>query len=140
MTVQSILKQKGRRVQTMTPEALVSDAARVLSDQRIGILVVCDERNKVVGVLSERDLVRAIAERAVSIAELRVSDLLTRDIVTCTPHDTPHDTPQDVMRAMNERGFRHMPVVEDGELKGLISSGDILQYMLWGKREWTRPR
>ena len=126
MTVQSILKQKGRRVQTMTPEALVSDAARVLSDQRIGILVVCDERNKVVGVLSERDLVRAIAERAVSIAELRVSDLLTRDIVTCTPHDTP----QDVMRAMNERGFRHMPVVEDGELKGLISSGDILQYML----------
>ena len=126
MTVQSILKQKGRRVQTMTPEALVSDAARVLSDQRIGILVVCDERNKVVGVLSERDLVRAIAERAVSIAELRVSDLLTRDIVTCTPHDTP----QDVMRAMNKRGFRHMPVVEDGELKGLISSGDILQYML----------
>ena len=56
MTVQSILKQKGLRVQTMTPEALVSDAARVLSDQRIGILVVCDERNKVVGVLSERDL------------------------------------------------------------------------------------
>ena len=61
-----------------------------------------------------------------SIAELRVSDLLTRNIVTYTPHDTP----QDVMRAMNERGFRHMPVVEDGELKGLISSGDILQYML----------
>ena len=126
MTVQSILKQKGRRVQTMTPEALVSDAARVLSDQRIGILVVCDERNKVVGVLSERDLVRAVAERAGSIAELRVGDLLTRDIVTCTPHDTP----QDVMRAMSERGFRHMPVVEDGELKGLISSGDILQHML----------
>ena len=126
MTVQSILKQKGRHVQTMTPEALVSDAARVLSDQRIGILVVCDERNKVVGVLSERDLVRAVAARAAAIVELRVGDLLTRDIVTCTPHDTP----QDVMRAMSERGFRHMPVVEDGELKGLISSGDILQHML----------
>ena len=69
---------------------------------------------------------RAIAEQPETISELRVSDLLTRDIVTCAPHDTP----QDVMRAMSEQGFRHMPVVEDGELKGLISSGDILQYML----------
>lgn len=134
MKVEDIVQGKGHKVITISPDTSVVGAAEILHGKRIGILVVCNEALRVQGVFSERDVVRAVAETPDRLATLKVKDFLTRDVVTCTRKDKL----QDVMRTMTERRFRHMPVVEDGELKGLISIGDVLKHLLKGAKSDQR--
>lgn len=125
MSVGEIVRTKGSEVLTTLPEASVVDVARLMSDRRIGLVVVCSEGGRVLGVISERDIVRAVAVDTDKITDLAVEDLYTRDVKTSKPSDDARET----MRIMHEGRFRHMPVVEHGNLKGLVSVGDILEYL-----------
>lgn len=126
MLVRSILKAKGRDVFSVSPHVTVIEATKELKAKRIGALLVCDAEDVIVGVLSERDIVRALAERGAAILEQPVSSLMTRRLVTCDPDDNV-DT---VMGLMTERRVRHIPVVEDDRLYGLISIGDAVKFRL----------
>lgn len=126
MNIASVLSDKGRKAIITTPAVRIDDVASKLCEYRIGYLVVCDEANVVVGVLSERDIIRAIAERKNRVGELTVADLMTPDPITCAPADDPAV----VLKTMTQRGFRHMPVIEDRKLKGIVSSRDIIKHLL----------
>lgn len=126
MGMGNVISAKGRHVVTVAPGASVTEAARKLREYKIGLLVVCDDMGAVVGVLSERDLVRAIAERDGNVTGLKVEALMTRDPLTCNLGDSPAE----VLRTMNSNGFRHMPVLDKGRLKGLVSSRDVLWHLL----------
>lgn len=125
MSVGEIIRTKGSEVLTTLPEASIVEIARMMSDRRVGLVVVCSEGGRVLGVISERDIVRAVAMNQDNLSMLAVEDLYTRDVLTCMPSDDARET----MRIMHEGRFRHMPVVEHGNLKGLISVGDILEYL-----------
>ena len=122
MIVAHILASKGRDVATTTPDKTISAAVAELSARRIGALVVM-ERGRLVGIVSERDIVRAIGLRGAGILDDPVSSIMTRDVVTCSESDTVNG----VMTRMTRRRFRHMPVVERGKLCGLVSIGDVVK-------------
>ena len=126
MGMAKVLSDKGRRVVTTTPETLVPAAAQQLREYKIGLLVVCDGDGEVVGVLSERDLVGAVADGGGQISNMKVEALMTRDPITCDMDDSPYE----VLHTMNREGFRHMPVLKGGKLKGLASSRDVLKHLL----------
>lgn len=123
MLIESIIRGKSHDVATTTLEALVTDVAAILYENRIGIIVVCSEGGRVLGVLSERDIVRAVSQWPEHLPTLQVSQLYTEDPITCTLKDETAE----VMAIMNEKKFRHMPVVEHGSLIGVISIGDLLK-------------
>jgi CBS domain-containing protein len=123
MHVGRILKEKGSDVVTTEPERTIAETAKLLDRHRIGAVLVLGADGSVAGVLSERDVVRGIArhgERALSMA---VRDLMTREVIVCEPKDTV----QDVMGLMTHRRIRHVPVVEDGRLVGIVSIGDVVK-------------
>ena len=126
INVEDIIRIKGSEVVTVSPDTTIVAAARLLTEKRIGVLIVRKAEEEVIGVLSERDIIRAVGEYGVRAPEMMVEALMTRDLVSCKPRANPHD----VMRVMNERGFRHMPVVEKGDVKGLVSLGDLLRHLL----------
>ncbi|MFU1479195.1 CBS domain-containing protein [Roseovarius sp. C7] len=127
MLVQQILKAKGDdKVITIKPGTLVSDAARILADRRIGGLVVSDDGKQIQGILSERDIVRSLAVRGASCLSDRIDDMMTRNPVCCARGDTSDQ----VLTRMTEGRFRHMPVVEDGELVGIVTIGDVVSSRL----------
>ena len=126
MGMAQVLSDKGRQVITTTPDTLVPAAAQQLQEYKIGLLVVCDDGGKVVGVLSERDLVGAVAQGGGQISAMKVEALMTRNPITCDMDDSPFD----VQQTMSKEGFRHMPVLKDGTLKGLVSSRDVLKHLL----------
>ncbi len=126
MKVESILKTKGRDVITVPPEASVAEATRLLKEKRIGAVVVSGDGTTVQGILSERDIVHALVEHGGGALEMRVSDLMTRDVVTCSPEDSIGN----LMAQMTERRFRHLPVVEGGSLCGMVSIGDVVKNRL----------
>ena len=126
MHVQTILKIKGSDVVTVRPEVTIAALARLLDAKRIGIVVVCEDADDVIGVISERDIVRGIRDHGERVATMRVADLMTRNAAICTPDETV----KQAIALMAERGVRHLPVVEDGKLRGLVSVGDMLKY-LW---------
>lgn len=127
MLVQQIMASKASdRVVTIEPEARLTDAAQVLAAERIGTLIVTEDGKTALGVLSERDIVRELGRRGSVCMEDRVSDIMTRDIVTCTRKETAVD----VMRKMTDGRFRHMPVVEDGVLVGIVTLGDVIKSRL----------
>ena len=123
MHVADILKVKGTDVVTIVPDETVAATARLLNAKRIGAILVCDANGKVVGVISERDIIRGIAVNGERALEMQVRDLMTREVIACKPTDTIAE----VMKMMTMRRFRHMPVIEDGELKGIISIGDVVK-------------
>ncbi len=128
MTVAKILQSKGTEaVVSITPDKKVSDAALMLSEKRIGSLVVSSDGTHAEGILSERDIVREIGKRGPGCLSELVSDMMTRDVVTCTKGEKA-----DVALAKMTKGrFRHMPVVgEDGLMVGLITLGDVVKYRL----------
>ena len=125
MGMAKVLSDKGRQVVTTTPETLVPAAAQRLKDYKIGLLVVCKGEGEVVGVLSERDLVGAVADGGEQISGMKVDALMTRDPITCDMDDSPYG----ILHTMNREGFRHMPVLKDGKLKGLVSSRDVLKHL-----------
>ena len=128
MKVREILEHKGRRVVTIRPDATISTAVHRLALERIGALVVSEDGGSIAGILSERDIVRALVEDGGAIMGLdrRVADLMTTGVRTCGPDDNV----KSVMGDMTRHRFRHMPVVEDGRLAGLVSIGDVVKSRL----------
>lgn len=127
MLVQLILKSKANgTVFTVKPDAKVSEAAEILAKNRIGTVVISSDGAKAEGILSERDIVREIAVGGAGCLDEPVQHYMTRKLVTCTRQDNA----QDVMRKMTEGRFRHMPVVEDGALVGLVTLGDVVKAQL----------
>jgi len=123
MTVKAILARKGTEVMTIEPGAKLANAVLALSQHRIGALVVTGADRRVVGIVSERDIVRMLAEHGCQALENPVSEIMTRKVVTCTERDTVAD----LMEQMTEGKFRHVPVVEQGRLAGIVSIGDVVR-------------
>ncbi len=128
MNVETILAGKGRDVLTIAPDAVIADAVRLLGAKGIGAVVVSADGKMVAGILSERDIVHGLAEHGGALLVRRVDELMTRDVETCSGRDTD----QEVLALMTERRFRHVPVVEDGELVGIVSIGDVVKSRLDG--------
>jgi CBS domain-containing protein len=127
MTVAKILKSKGYdNVVCIAPEKTVADAALVLSEKRIGSLVVSSDGKTPLGILSERDIVREIGRRGPGCLTERVDAMMTTRLVTCTRDDRADA----VLSTMTEGRFRHMPVLHDGVMVGLITLGDVVKYRL----------
>ena len=126
MTVARILAGKGRGITTVPPGATLRDVVDVLAAKHIGALIVVDEGRAMVGIVSERDVVRAIARRGVDALEDSVSDHMTREVVTAAETDSVVETVQ----KMSKGKFRHMPVLERGQLAGIVSVGDAIKYRL----------
>jgi CBS domain-containing protein len=124
MTVQKILKLKGEGpVFTVLPTASVANAVEVLSSRRIGAVVISKDGTDVLGILSERDIVRELGRRGATCLSDTVDKVMTSKIVTCQRTDKANE----VMRIMTEGRFRHMPVMEDGKMIGFISIGDVVK-------------
>jgi CBS domain-containing protein len=126
MNVETILRNKGSAVATIAPHATVRDAAALLPRERIGALVVSGDHARVDGILSERDIVHGLADRGASLLDATVDALMTRRVFTCTPLDSVGD----LMAMMTERRIRHIPVLRDGMLAGIISIGDVVKHRL----------
>ena len=126
MSVAALLTNKPTSIITATPGMPICDAAKLLSDNRIGAVVVTDGEQHVAGILSERDIVRGLAAHGASVMTQPVSDLMTAPVETCTRSETVDD----IMRRMSEGRFRHMPVTEGSKLVGVISIGDVVKHRI----------
>ena len=126
MTVHSILTRKGSTVCTIEPTASIVDAAKSLADHGIGALVVMGEEGQTVGIISERDIVRAVSAMGGAALETPVAEVMTRKVTICSRNDKLVD----LMRRMTEGKFRHFPVVEEGRLVGIVSIGDVVKSRL----------
>ena len=124
MQVRHILRGKGRDIVTIASDASLADAARLLADKKIGALVVKGAAGALAGIISERDLVRAIAVRGAAALDDSVAGHMTRDIQTCVECDTV----EMVMETMTRGRFRHVPVLDEGDrLCGMVSIGDVVK-------------
>ena len=124
MHVASILEVKGQAVETVRIDATLMTAARRLSSKRIGAVVVTDKSGDIAGIVSERDIVHTLAKEGVAALDWPVSEVMTRDVLTCTAGDTIDQ----LMSRMTARRCRHLPVVSDGALAGIISIGDVVKH------------
>lgn len=123
MTVKQILDQKGRDVVTVNPSMGTEDAVRFLADNKIGAVVVTGAGGKIAGILSERDIVRAVASKGADALAMPISSIMTSKVQTCTETYTINQ----VMEMMTNGRFRHLPVEENGMLVGIISIGDVVR-------------
>ena len=123
MTVKTILSRKGRNVVTIEPSATLEAAITTLAEDRIGAVVVLGADRRVIGILSERDIVRALADKGPAGLDITVGEVMTREVATCTINDSCAS----IMERMTTGKFRHLPVVEKGKLVGLISIGDVVK-------------
>lgn len=123
MTVAAILARKGRDVLTTTAGKTVAEAVEVLAKRKIGALVVVEQSDRIVGIISERDIVRAIGTTGGDALKDPVSSIMTKTVVTCGDHETIND----VMSRMTRGRFRHLPVADNGRLAGIISIGDVVK-------------
>jgi CBS domain-containing protein len=128
MTVRAILDTKGHQIQSVEPEAKLSAAIKVLSERKIGAVLVMSQ-GRIEGILSERDIVRVLGERGARVLDEPVSAVMTRKVISCRQTDTVSA----IMEMMTLGKFRHLPVVEDSRVVGLISIGDIVK---WRVREY----
>lgn len=126
MTVRTILARKGTDVVTIDPAAAVGAAAKLLSERGIGAVVVTGAESRTVGIVSERDIVKAIAVHGAAVLDTPVSEIMTRKVVTCGQQDTIGE----LMQQMTEGKFRHVPVVEQDRLVGIVSIGDVVKSRL----------
>jgi CBS domain-containing protein len=122
MTLQQILSGKGRHVHSIAPEKTLQDVVNAMVDHNCGSLVVC-QNDRMVGIITERDILRACAELEEPLSSIPVEVRMTRNVVTCTP-DCDVET---IMGLMTEHRVRHMPLLENGRLAGMISIGDIVK-------------
>jgi len=126
MTVRQVLSGKGADVVTIAPDKSLAQAAKLLAEKRIGAVVVSSDEKTVAGILSERDIIRALARNGAAALDQKVADSMTRDVVTCSVQaDADH-----LMRLMTDGKFRHVPVVENGALVGIVSIGDVVNRRL----------
>ena len=126
MDVATILKSKGKNVVTARPDAKIAEVVRKLKDGRIGALVVSEDDRKVLGIISERDIVRGLADHGPDLLDMRVDELMTRDVLTCAPTDRTSK----LMAKMTGRRIRHLPVTDGGALCGIVSIGDVVKIRL----------
>jgi CBS domain-containing protein len=123
MIVKNILADKRGDVVTIEPTAVIAAAVKLLAERRIGAVVILGADNRIVGILSERDIVRALAERGSTTLNEPVSQVMTRDVKTCSEDDSIGE----LMGRMTTGKFRHMPVVQQGKLIGIVSIGDVVK-------------
>jgi CBS domain-containing protein len=126
MTVQAILSRKGRNVVTIEPSAILQDAIAILAEHRIGAVVVLGPDRRVSGLVSERDIVRAFAEFGADALTKRLAQVMTREVATCSEAEPAIS----IMERMTTGKFRHIPVVEQDQLVGIVSIGDIVKHRL----------
>ncbi|MGD9913620.1 MAG: CBS domain-containing protein [Hyphomicrobiaceae bacterium] len=123
MTVKAILEEKGHDVFTLGPNATLKDAIQVLADNRIGALVVTGADRKIVGILSERDIVRTLSKDGAEALDRHVRACMTAKVKVCNERHTVNE----VMEIMTRGRFRHLPVEKDGRLDGIVSIGDVVK-------------
>ncbi len=126
MNVETILRSKGSAVAKISPQATIREAAALLRRERIGALVVSGDGAKLEGILSERDIVHGLADRGPTLLDTTVEELMTRRVFTCAPRDSVAD----LMAMMTEQRIRHIPVLRDGALAGIVSIGDVVKHRL----------
>ena len=126
MHIRQLLRRKGGEVATVPPDLSVRDALAVLAERGIGALVVSSDGRRVEGILSERDVARGLHERGAALLTEPVSSVMTADVHTCLPHVGVHELAQ----LMTDRRVRHVPVVEDDVLVGIVSIGDVVKARL----------
>ena len=132
MTVRAILDSKGHHVLSVEPGAKLSAAIKLLSERRIGAVLVMNQ-GRIEGILSERDIVRVLGERGSGVMDEPVSAVMTHKVVSCREKDTVSE----IMETMTNGKFRHLPVVEDSKVVGLISIGDVVK---WRVSEYEREQ
>ncbi len=123
MNVAGILKGKGANIITAKADDAISVIAGLLGEHRIGAVLVMGEGQDVQGVISERDIVRGLANSGTGCLKMKASELMTSNVISCAPSDTIDQ----VMSLMTDKRIRHLPVMEDGVLKGFISIGDVVK-------------
>ncbi|HET8640456.1 MAG TPA: CBS domain-containing protein [Pseudonocardiaceae bacterium] len=133
MRIQDVLRAKGGEVYTISPEATVTELLARLASHNVGALVVCADDDTVAGIVSERDVVRRLDDRGTEVLGSTVSQIMTTTVTTCSERDAV----EELMRLMTDRRIRHVPVVRDGRLVGLISIGDVVKHRI-GELEHER--
>ena len=123
MTVKAILEQKGHNVHTVGPNEKLSEAVRLLTEHRVGALVVTNDDRIIAGILSERDVVRVLGKEGAAALDHSVRSAMTAKVKSCNEHHTVHE----VMEIMTNGRFRHLPVEKDGYLDGIVSIGDVVK-------------
>jgi CBS domain-containing protein len=131
MTVKAILAHKGNEVVTIGPAATLCDAVKVLDLHRIGAVVITDAEKRILGILSERDIVRTLAHNirvagGCQLCNEPVDTVMTREVATCKQSDTVYE----LMERMTTGKFRHVPVIDNGKLAGIVSIGDVVKHRL----------
>jgi CBS domain-containing protein len=126
MHVAAVIKRKGSNVVSIAPDRTIAEAVSLLVKNGIGAVLALDGTGDIQGILSERDIVNGLSRHGADVLTQRVEDLMTRDVLHCSPHDTIAE----VMGVMTERRTRHLAVIEDGKLAGLISIGDVVKQRL----------
>jgi CBS domain-containing protein len=124
--ISNVLRSKGATVVTVQPEETIKGLLALLAEHRIGAMVVSTDGKSLAGIVSERDVVRALHTEGPALLERKVSDIMTVDVHTCGP-EVPID---DLMRTMTDERVRHIPVVVDGELRGIVSIGDVVKFRI----------
>lgn len=123
MTVAAILKHKGHDIARVAATATIAEVSKALAARRIGALLVMDAADQLLGIISERDIVRCLSEHGARVLDMTAGQLMTRELQTATPATTA----QQAMAMMTEGRFRHLPVLEGGRLVGVVSIGDIVK-------------
>jgi CBS domain-containing protein len=126
MKVSKILEHKGGKVITMPPEAHIRIAAQRLRQDGIGAIVITDDGRRILGILSERDIVHGLAQHGPEVVDMPISAVMTAHVFTCKPEDDIRD----LMRLMTTHRIRHVPVVDGGSLRGIVSIGDVVKNRL----------
>jgi CBS domain-containing protein len=124
MNIAQILKAKGRAVATVRPDAPLSEIIDKLAQKRIGAIVVVGDNGEVAGIISERDIIRRLAERGEAVLKEPVAQSMTTSVISCQGTSTLDE----IMEVMTQGRFRHVPVIEDGALVGIVSIGDIVKH------------
>ena len=126
MTVKRILSGKGNEVLTIEPNAPLAAATKLMSERRFGALVVTGADHRIVGIISERDIVRALGAGGAQVLDAPVAEVMTRKVVTCSEADTVGA----IMERMTTGKFRHVPVLEQDQMVGIVSIGDVVKHRL----------
>lgn len=123
MNVAAILKSKGRAVATAKPEVTLLEISQKLAQKKIGAIIIVGEAGKLSGIISERDVIRAISEHGAEALKLPVSKVMTKTVISCMETSVLDE----LMEIMTKGRFRHLPVVEDDKLVGIVSIGDVVK-------------
>ncbi len=126
MKVQDILQKKSSDVLSVKPQQTLLEASKILADHNIGALVVINEKQHLIGILSERDIVRQLAQKGEAVGTMTVSDVMTTDVVIAVPDDDL----EYLSNTMTNNRIRHLPVLQDGQIVGIVSIGDVVKAQL----------